>query len=206
MVKAPGATPRRGSELTTVALWFGAAAAILFILSFLAVPWVSVLASGKAGLSLIADALKAGQHVIVGALLFAFVPVFFAIAGPLVPSNRPIVREWVATITAIAAFVETLILVFLSASTRNLLSLDGGRQVFLDEIWLLYITLAGVFTGAAGFLLLRDVDMEQDSGEAVWYAVFIVTALVVLYFNYSILPDSLIPPPEFIRERMGMLG
>lgn len=199
------AAPKSG-ELGTVALWLGAAAGVLFLLSFLAVPWISVSAMGKAGVSLISDALKAGNGVIAGALLFAVVPAALAAAAPFVPAYRTSLREWHATATAVTAVIEMLVLVIVTSSTRNLLAFGGGRQVFIDEVYLLYITLAGILTGAVGYLILRDVDVERDPGEAYWYGAFIVTVLVLMYFNYSIIPDSLIPPPEFIRERMGMMG
>jgi hypothetical protein len=205
-VKVQVKSAPRSAELGAVALWLGAAAGVLFLLSYLAVPWISVSASGMAGVSLISAAVQSGNHVVAGALLFALVPALLAAGAPFVPAHRPGVREWMATLTAIAAFVEFLVLVILSSSTRNLLALGSGRQVFMDEIYLVYITLAGVLTGAVGYLVLRDVAAEQDSGEAYWYAAFLVAALAILYFNYAILPDSLIPPPDFIRERMGMLG
>lgn len=202
-VKTPAAGAVRGSsDAGTIFLWVAAMSGALFLLAFLAVPWISVLASGKGGYTLISDAFKAGNGTVAAALLFALVPAGTAMALPFL-AGHPHVREGVATAAAIAAAVESLILVILSSSTRNLLAVGGGRQTFISEICLLHFALVGVVVGGVGYLVQRDLADDTDAGGVAWYGVFVAVLVAILYFNYAILPDSLIPPPEFVRQRMG---
>lgn len=191
------------SDAGTVFLWVAAMSAAVFLLAFLAIPWINVLAAGKSGFGLISEAVSAKNGPVAAALLFALVPAGLGIALPFLRDEEHPWREVAATAAGIAAAVESLVLVILTASTRNLLALAGGRQTFSDQVYLLHFGLAGVFIGALGYLVQRDLRDEADAGGVVWYGVFVAVLAAVLFFNYAILPDSLIPPPEFIRQRTG---
>ena len=39
-----------------------------------------------------------------------------------------------------------------------------------------------------------------------WYGIFVAVLAVILYFNYAIIPDSIIPPPDYIRQRLGWMN
>lgn len=202
-VKTPAASAGHGSsEAGTIFLWVAAMSGALFLLAFLAVPWINVLASGKGGFTLISDALKAGNGPVAAALLFALVPAGAAMALPFL-AGHPLVREGVATAAAIAAAVESVVLVILTSSTRNLLAVGGGRQTFISEVYLLHFALVGVVVGGIGYLVQKDIADEADAGGVAWYGVFVAVLVAILYFNYAVIPDSLIPPPEFVRQRMG---
>lgn len=202
-VKSSAPSAARGSsDAGTIFLWVAAMSGALFLLAFMAVPWISVLASGKAGFALISDALKAGNGPVAAALLFAVVPAALGLALPFLAAH-PLIREAVATAAAIAAAVESIILVILTSSTRNLLAVAGGRQTFISEVYLLHFALVGLVVGGAGYLVQRDIADEADAGGVAWYGVFVAVLVVILYFNYAVIPDSLIPPPEFVRQRMG---
>lgn len=202
-VKSSAAGAARGSsEAGTIFLWLAAMSGALFLLAFMAVPWISVLAAGKGGFTLISDALKAGNGPVAAALLFAVVPAGLGMALPFM-AGHPRIREALATAATIAAGVESLVLVILTSSTRNLLAVAGGRQTFISEVYLLHFALVGVIVGGVGYLVQRDVADEADAGGVAWYGVFVAVLVAILYFNYAVLPDSLIPPPEFVRQRMG---
>lgn len=202
-VKAsPAAAARGSSDAGTIFLWIAAMSGALFLLAFSAVPWISVLAAGKSGFTLVSEAIKAGNGPIAAALLFAIVPAGLAMALPFL-AGHPGVRTAVATIAAIAAGVESLILVILTSSTRNLLALGGGRQTFVSEVYLLHFALVGAIVGGVGYLVQHDIAEDADAGGVAWYGVFVAVLVVILYFNYAVLPDSLIPPPDFVRQRMG---
>jgi hypothetical protein len=163
--------------------------------------WVTVLAAGKNGAALLGESF-AKDKAVFAALLFLFLPSLAAIALPFLPPLAQL-REAGATATGVMTFVAGLVVSILSWSSRNLLSLGAGRQT--AEPGLLFLALAFVLGGSIGYLVLNDSKDESQVGGIAWYGIFVAVLVVLLYVNYAVIPDSIIPPPEYIRQRLGWM-
>lgn len=189
----------------TGVLWLSAAGGLFLLAGFFLFPWVSVLAADKSGVVLGIEALKAKSYF---TALFLFSNLLVAaLAGslPWLPLSTSL-RETLVTGATLATSLQFLATVILTKSTRNLLVFQtGGVQTVLGYAYLVFLSYVIILAGAFAYLAGRDYQTEKSFRELKWFGMFAAVLLAILIFNYKIIPESLIPPPEFIRERIRQL-
>ncbi len=187
---------------TTAYTWLGAVGGALLVLSLLLVPWLNVAAASKNGLTLIRESFSGNPWVGVFLILIALTGALAAAIPFLSP--RPLIRDWANTTAAIAGGISILVMTILTSSTRNLLAFGAGRQRTSESLFLVFLSIALLLAGTVGNLLYKDLREVDDAKQQLgWYAAFLLVLVAILYFNYSVIPHSIIEPPEFVRQRMG---
>ena len=184
-------------------LWVSAIGGMLLVMLYLVLPWNTVLGATKSSLGMTIEAIGKGNFGVAMALAFTLLPALLASALPFLPQDLKL-RERLAILTVTLASINILILTILTRSTRSFLALGEGRQVVRAEIVLLVIVIGVILGGLIGYLLNRDSEVEGES-HAGWYAALLFVIFAVAYFNYSVIPGSLITPPEYIRQRMEFM-
>ncbi len=188
--------------LGTGILWSTAAAGLLVFLLFLAMPWVNVQGASKSALTLVGEAFANRSWFVAGSLLFLLVPALLAIGLAFLPP-RLWMRDLFATATALSGGFALLVANILTRSTRNLLVFGSGRQSAEAGVAAIYFGLLAVTVGALAWLVRFDTQVQRRSEQFEWFGAFVFILLLVLFFNYQVIPHSIVPPPEVIRQRLG---
>jgi hypothetical protein len=204
LTKAQPALTRSGAQDHGAGyLWLAAIGGMVLVVLFLVLPWVTVLAESKSSLGLVLEAFSKKEWETALAVAFTLVPALVASVLPFTPPSLQL-RERLGIFVVVASAIDILILSILSRSTRNILALGAGRQAVGSEIALFFVFFGVLAGGAIGYLLNRDLE-EEGASQAGWYAALILVIFAAVYFNYSTIPNSLIPPPEYIRQRMEFM-
>ncbi len=186
-------------------LWLAAVAGLFGALSFLLVPWVTVLGTTRNGALVLIEAARTGSWTVGFAALLALLPALLAMALPFTRPQSSL-RTLAVGATAIGSGVSVLIVTILAKSTRNLLAFgSSGRQIVPQgsPMFLIYLSLLFAMGAAVAWMIRQDDEIAGNRQAVVWFAVFSVLLLGFMIFMYEIIPGSLIPPPEIIRMRMG---
>jgi hypothetical protein len=183
-------------------LWLAALGGLLWLLAWSFIPWVSVGGTNYSGPGLVIGAFRAGEIWEMSALLTILAPAFLAFAAPFAqPGSR--LRDALASATAGVSAFSVLVLVIFLKSTLNFLAFGAGRQTVPEgSPFFLYLPIGLMLFGSAGYLLHRDDAFAANRPQVTWFAAFLLLLFALVYFNFSVIPDSIIPPPEFVRQRL----
>jgi hypothetical protein len=203
--ESPVAAVTADGSLTDGRIWLfvAAAGALLLFVTFALVPWVTVLGANRTAAGLLKEALEKGHIYVAGSLLFVLLPGVVALLAPFLP--KPLFRDAAATLTVVCGGTAILVINILTKSTRNLLAFGAGRQQIHPDnpIAFLYLSIGLIMSGSLVYLLRRDREVEPGRDDLVWLGAFAGMLLVAMMFTYKVLPVSLIPPPDFVRQRLG---
>lgn len=183
-------------------VWSIAITGLLLLLTIPLATWVSISGEGKTVFSLLGDSLRHGNVGATLALVTILVTALIAVALPFVPV-RLWMRDSLATFLALFSGLTLLVTVILTQSTRNILAFGGGRQVTEGGLSLTYLLLGAITVSTLAYLARLDSQVSRRSPQLVWFGALGGVLLILLVINYSLIPGSIISPPDFILRQLG---